>query len=385
MIARMSARPSARTRKALSLLLLALAALVAGREWPSWTAGECPELNIPVPRASSSGTMKSSKILVAACLTTGACDLCGPEIVQVGAMPGYVRLRNTCPDVVELDATRLRFGLSYTQSVLPLAGSLLAGGCRKEGVLGLPESVLGAFGVALFPASADVLTATPESAVIWGSINTKLRDEHGQIGLVDAAKIDAGTVLTRGSAGWYPVPATSGVPCGTWGQTIAIAVEPCMPRLVEVHPGASSAFLKVALPSWCAPVALDGYALSWGRAPVDHIYQLTGTLAGGDQLVVGPPVTAEENGWPQWSHPGFLAAPEVQPVSAAHSGLAFAVLLHDEQPVQGVAYGPATVPHPVLQEFPGGVPGGRSLRWYGAGWEIGPASPNQSPAWSATD
>lgn len=327
--------------------------------------------------------MKTTTTMAAATLCAAAgCDLCGPEIVQVAAMPGTVRLRNSCAEELDLSETRMRIGLSYAQSVLTPAGSLVAGGCRTDGVLGLPQSVPSAFGVGIFAPADDVLTAAPKSAVIWGAANTKLRNELGQIGLVDAAAIEPGTTLTRGSAGWYAVPSQSGVPCDTWGQVIEASADLCEPRLVEVHPGASTAFMKVALPAWCAPVELAGYAISWGRAPGDRVYQLSGALAGGEQLVVGTPVTAAENGWPQWSWPGFKSAPEVQPIAAAHTGLAFAALLHDGKPVQGVAYGPATTPHPVLQEFPGGVPGGKSLRWRGPVWEIGPASPNQAPTWT---
>ena len=67
--------------------------------------------------------------------------------------------------------------------------------------------------------------------------------------------------------------------------------------------------------------------------------------------------------------------------ASSHANMGW-TLLHDGKPVQGVAYGPATTPHPVLQEFPGGVPGGKSLRWRGPVWEIGPASPNQAPTWT---
>lgn len=370
----------------LPVLLAALAVSTLGPWWRAPPqAEECLSATPEYPGGAAvpADMKKTTTVAAAVALCTAAgCDLCGPEIVQVGAMPGTVRLRNSCPSEVGLGETRLRFGLSYAQSVLTPAGSLPAGWCRTDGVLGLPHSVPTAFGVGLFGPTDDVLTAAPKSAVIWGAKNTKLRNELGQIGLVDAAAIEAGTTLTRGSAGWYTVPSQSGVPCDTWGQVIEASADLCEPRLVEVHPGASTAFAKVALPAWCAPVELNGYAISWGRAPVDHVYQLSGTLAGGDQLVVGVPVTAAENGWPQWGWPGFTAAPELQPIAAAHAGLAFAVLMHQGKPVQGVAYGPATTPHPILQEFPGGVPGGMSLRWRGPAWELGPASPNQAPTWT---
>lgn len=354
---------------------------------------DCPDddPNIPDPSLSDTPMSTPTSTIAAATLAVSmlsGCDPCGPEIVQVSPTWSEVLIRNTCAGDIDLEPLALRFGITYGQNIYDLKKTMPGGACERYTVLGLPSGLPIAFGIAVFEETQNVLSDKPWSSVIWGGENTGLlMDDDGATDSVDAKSIALGTTLTKGSAGWYEVPNSDAhIACETWGHEIEVSTtNNCVPHLVEVHPGPTP-LMKLSLPPWCEePVSLSGYALGWGRSTCDRFVKLDGQLSPGEDLVVGEPLVLADNGWPQWGTPGFRSAPAMTELSSATSGFALAALYKGGEAIGGVAYGPVKKLWPNLDNFAGGVPAGKSLRWTGSTWELGPASPNQAPDWRLVD
>lgn len=334
----------------------------------------------------------TAAILALTTVLLPACDPCELRIVQASPHLGLVRVHNDCPAAIASDDKVLCAGSGGGyETCIPLGDEdapLEAGACVDIPVelFGMMQPA-GAASLGVFTVDQDPATSVPRDQVAWGTKALYL----GDAGAKTAPVVESLTVaksLTRGEEGWYEVDSGPVMTaCGTWSHTISPGKRVCLPRIVEVHPG-PHAFFKVAMPAGCPEKDMSEFHIAWGaESLVEAIPLPAKSLTGDECLTVGGPKSTSVNGWAQWGwdmlEPIDLAA--IEPITDGKTSVQMAGLLWGGEANNGIIWGTSEVPGalkwPNLDALPIVVPPGRSLRWDGGSWAIGPTSANQCPRW----